>query len=60
MKLKEAIKILTEHVKISKLDYLPDVRDATQLGIEALKRCRVLAQESTLWKLHPLPGETEE
>jgi len=30
------------------------------LSIEALKRCKVLAENSTLWAAKPLPGETEE
>jgi hypothetical protein len=37
-----------------------DLASAIKLGIDALKRCRVLAQESKLWALQPLPGETKE
>lgn len=37
-----------------------ELEEADRLSIEALKRCRTLAQESPLWKLHPLPGETED
>lgn len=60
MNIHQAIKILTEHIKISKLDYLPDVRDATMLGIEALNKVRF---QRSSWRYPddgPLPGETEE
>ena len=41
---------------------LTDIRlqQAMRLGIEALKRCKVLAENSPLWATKPLPGETEE
>ncbi|MBA7658574.1 hypothetical protein ES703_66533 [subsurface metagenome] len=57
---KNAIVILSEHVKISKLDYLPDVRDATKLGIEALKRELEKRQTMSLNEGDFLPGETED
>lgn len=37
----------------------PDFKDANKLGIEALKRCRVIQQESVLKPFALLPGETK-
>ena len=56
----KAIEILTIHN-----DHNPNFTDAErqeahQLGIEALKRCRTLAKNSTLWAAKPLPGETKD
>ena len=60
MTIDEAIRILKICVEDAERLREPYTKEATQLGIEALKRCRVLAQESKLWALHPLPGETKE
>jgi hypothetical protein len=57
MTIDEAIEILFKqpiHLR-TKEDH--DFFEAIQLGIEALKRCKVLAQESPLWAAKPLPGE---
>ncbi|MBA7671102.1 hypothetical protein ES703_79253 [subsurface metagenome] len=59
MTLDKAIEILSEHVKISKLDYLPDVRVATLLLIEAGKRIISGRDTPSGLSFIPLPGETE-
>jgi len=38
----------------------PEVLAAHRLGIEALKRCMVIAENNPLWAAKPLPGETED
>ncbi|GAI56039.1 unnamed protein product [marine sediment metagenome] len=60
MKISTAIEILTQHQKGTDPIYLPDLPDAEKLGIEALKRCKTLAENSTLWAAKPLPGEDPE
>jgi len=60
MTLEEAIKILGD----SCWDYIPeeemDIRDAVQLGIEALKRINAWRDNNDEDLLWDLPGETEE
>uniref|UniRef100_A0A6H1ZR39 HEPN domain-containing protein n=1 Tax=viral metagenome TaxID=1070528 RepID=A0A6H1ZR39_9ZZZZ len=60
MTIDEAIEVLHEDLGAALYDEHPYFYQAQKLGIEALKRCRTLAQESKLWALHPLPGETKE
>ena len=60
MKINEAIKTLKDIRQGLCATFPAEYKDALQLGVEALKRCRVLAQESKLWAAKPLPGETKE
>jgi len=60
MTIDEAIEILTQHQKGTDPLYLPNLPDAEQLGIEALKR---LKRERLHFNVHPdtlLPGETKD
>lgn len=60
MKLDKAIELNTELLQEGKLDYLPDHRDAIQLGAEALKAV-IDARANSYWTpIPPLPGETPE
>ncbi len=59
MTIDKAIELLTYAAKHNKLLITNDEFYALQLGIEALKRCKVLAANSPLWAAKPLPGETE-
>jgi len=58
MKLEKAIEIGTLFVKNSKLDYLPDQRDAIKLGIEALERIKLCRRKRNMKLIDYIPGET--
>lgn len=60
MILVEAITHLTEFKKSDSLKYHPDLRDAVQLGIEALKRVKACRPVDLYAPEILLPGETEE
>ena len=60
MTIDEAIKILSDANYGGTFSTGLNFREAIELSIEALKRCRTLAQNSPLWAAKPLPGETEE
>lgn len=60
MTIDKAIRRLQAYIRWRKPDKDDNFHESVQLGIEALKRCRTLAQESPLWALHPLPGETKD
>ena len=60
MTIDKAIKILGKQRYSFPTEEMRVINDAFNLGIEALKRCRVLAQESRLWAKYPLPGETKD
>ena len=56
---------ISKAIEIMELEYSypyqpkeQDLHDSIRISISALKRCRALAQESPIWALHPLPGET--
>jgi len=59
MKIAQAIEALKADLlrpgSVDKLDF----QDAEQLGIEALERCKYIAEHTTRWADVPLPGETE-
>lgn len=59
MNINKAIEILSTYDKEVDIPPIPDFKDALKLSIEALKRCKVLAENSPLWAAKPLPGETE-
>ena len=58
MTIDEAIELLNRHIGTSYIKEPERFAGALQLGIEALKRCKVLATNSPLWAAKPLPGET--
>ena len=58
MTIDEAIERLETFVERHTSAGYSDLIPAIKLSIKALKRCRTLAQESKLWALDPLPGET--
>jgi len=60
MNLGKAIEIVKEFVKISKLDYLPDIRDAIKLLIEAGKHIQECRLADHMIAEDYLPGETED
>ena len=57
MDIKKATEILSLGTKSINLD--PDKKEALKLGVEALKRCKMLADSSLYWAGKPLPGETK-
>lgn len=59
MTLDEAIRINAVLKKAPILKDNSKIISALSLNIEALKRCKALAQNSSLWKAKPLPGETK-
>ena len=60
MTIDEAIKILSNADYGSRWPWpKPEVK-ALMLGLEALKRCRVIQQESVLQPFALLPGETKD
>jgi hypothetical protein len=56
----EAIKILTEYLKVPEGISLKDETTAILLGIEALKRITLNRHEAMPGSFAPLPGETPE
>lgn len=60
MKVSKAIEILEITTANSRADNTPNVRDAINLGIEALKRCQYIAEHTDRWAGVLLPGETPE
>jgi len=60
MTIDEAIRVLTLKANIAWDKGNETDADALRLGIQALRRCKILAEVSSLWAAHPLPGETEE
>ena len=60
MTLEEAINVLTPLAQSEAELWSEGDSPALFLGIEALKRCKVLAENSPLWAAKPLPGETKE
>ena len=60
MTAEEAQKILQANFDVKPPGASADYFDALRLGIEALKRCKVLAEINPLWPAELLPGETKE
>jgi len=60
MTIKKAIEHLAIIEELMATDFGPQEGEALKLGIEALKRCKTLAENSPLWAAKPLPGETKE
>ena len=60
MNIPKAIRVNTVLKKAPVLEDDPVVIEALNLNIEALKRCKVLAENSPFWAAKPLPGETED
>lgn len=60
MNINKAIEIKIQWRKDNYPSPLADEMNADMLAIEALKRCKVLAENNPLWAAKPLPGETEE
>ena len=60
MKIDKAIKILDVHQEMLRLEDLPDLYNALQLGIEALKRLKEHREEHIDITFRALPGETED
>ena len=60
MTIDKAIEILTSYGLQPNDAAWEDYLDAVKLGVQALKRCKVLAENSPLWAAKPLPGETRE
>lgn len=59
MTLEEAIRLIEHCAKTHARYDRVEIKEALKLGIEALKRCKVLAENSPLWAAKPLPGETD-
>ena len=60
MELDEAIKFNTALRKDLVAKGILTFAESIQLGIEALKRCKVIAEGYQYWRERPLPGETTE
>jgi len=60
MKIEKAIEILEARQRNTPSMGYEDLRDANQLGIEALKRLAFIRINGYPESLFPLPGETEE
>jgi hypothetical protein len=60
MTIDEAVADLTKHRQFCEKVNWKTHAKAISLGIEALKRCKVLAENDYYWQVRPLPGETEE
>ena len=60
MTIDEAIALSSSLRESDNLKYHPDLRAATQLGIEALKRVKDYRERSSTFATPLLPGETEE
>lgn len=60
MTINEAIICLSIQLEVKHRQGKDFEANALQLGIEALKRCRVIKQESVLKPFTLLPGETPE
>ncbi|MBA7574819.1 hypothetical protein ES708_16634 [subsurface metagenome] len=60
MTIDEAIKTLSNQLTANRLVGGTASDEAQKLGIEALKRCKTLAENSPLWQAKPLPGETKD
>lgn len=59
MTIDEAIKELFDHTDTQYIKEPEYFTVSLMLGIEALKRCKVLAENNPLWAAKPLPGETD-
>ena len=59
MKIDEAIEMLTEDINHPTAAFLPKLREAEQLGIEALKLIKRLRDKSYNYRIPLLLGETE-
>jgi len=60
MKTSKAIELLEEWIKHPPGVVFSSELPAVKLGIEALRRCKTLAENNPLWAAKPLPGETIE
>ena len=60
MNIPKAIEILEDLLRHYSPSDEGKILDALWLGIEALKRCKTLAENNPLWAAKPLPGETKE
>jgi hypothetical protein len=60
MTIDEAINELTKQLGEKYSTPHTPFHNAMKFGLEALKRCRTLAENSPLWAAKPLPGETKE
>ena len=60
MTINKAIEIKLQWRKDNYPPALADEMNADMMSIEALKRCKVLAENSPLWRAKPLPGEIKE
>ncbi|MBA7582580.1 hypothetical protein ES708_24512 [subsurface metagenome] len=60
MKITKAIEILDFFLPSNFLKTKPDLKDATKLGREALKRCQELESPNNFSPMRPLPGEDPE
>ena len=60
MNIPTALKIKEDTLYKRYFHHPEQIEEADKLSIEALKRCKVLAENDSLWAAQPLPGETEE
>ena len=60
MTIDEAIKILTEDAQHPTAGFMPELKEAEKLAIEALRVIESMRRIAVLDKDNPLPGETEE
>ena len=60
MKLDTAIKTLAFLVDQKADTISANEKEATELGIEALKRCKYISEHTARWADVPLAGETKE
>lgn len=56
----KAIKLIQKDIDDEDVDWDSPLGSAYKLSFEALKRCKVLAENSPLWAAKPLPGETKD
>ena len=59
MKIDRAIKILTEDTQHPTAGFMPELKEAEKLGIEALKFYEVIKADGLRSKAFRLPSETE-
>ncbi len=60
MTIDEAIKILTEDTQHPTAGFMPELKEAEKLGIEALKQIKKDRFMAHPYCLNPLPGETKD
>lgn len=60
MTLTKAIEIKEIYLKGDETVDLYELREADRLSLEAMKRCKLVAEGYQYWHERPLPGETED